>query len=108
VSRGGGHPDDGFVDHGGEKLTREELLAVSTRRRALAAWEARDESAFEAGQAAKRRDDALANLKMWAIEGCSHARRLLDERDLPENRATPSSTSSKATSANRVRANRRP
>jgi hypothetical protein len=60
-----------------EVLSRDELLAVSTRRRALLAWEADEDSAFEHGEAKERRRWAEGEVREHAACGCPEALELV-------------------------------
>jgi len=66
----------------GEALTREEMLAVSTRRRALLAWEAKDDSALSRAQAQELVDNEALAVRMDAEEGCKVAGQIM-ARGLP-------------------------
>ena len=66
----------------GEALTREELLEVSTRRRALLAWEAKDDSALSRAQAQESADHDAWSVSLDAEEGCKVAQAIM-ARGLP-------------------------
>jgi hypothetical protein len=60
-----------------EVLERDELLAVSTRRRALLAWEARDDDAFEAAEKRRWLAVDVQTVREHAGLGCSEALELV-------------------------------
>jgi len=60
-----------------EVLERHELLAVSTRRRALLAWEAREDDAFEAAQERWRREADIGEVREHAGRSCPEALELV-------------------------------
>ncbi len=60
-----------------EVLTREQMLEVSTRRRALLLWEAKDDEAFEKTQTVARYNSYLDDVRLGAKEGCSMALEVL-------------------------------
>ena len=61
----------------GEACTREELLAVSTRRRALLAWEGGDDSVMERTEADFRYENESEEVRMFALEGCLEAQAIV-------------------------------
>ena len=68
----------------GEALTREEMLTVATRRRALLAWEEKDDSGLCKAQVADLRDELTTSVRLDAEEGCRVAGEVI-ARGLPED-----------------------
>jgi hypothetical protein len=67
-----------------EALERDELLAVSTRRRALLAWEARDDVTFEAAEQQRWLAADVQTVREHAGLGCSEALELVAAGMPPE------------------------
>jgi hypothetical protein len=86
--RAGLCPPDGVLDislnEGCEVLERDELLAVSTRRRALLAWEARDDDAFEATEMRRWLEADVQTVHEHAALGCHQALELVRAGMPPE------------------------
>ena len=61
----------------GEIVTREQLLAVSTRRSALLAWEAGDDRTAEADHLTFKRNIVEDAVRRNALDGCVDAGRIL-------------------------------
>ena len=68
----------------GEALTREEMLAVSTRRRALLTWEAKDDSGLSRAQEQEFADNDAHGVRLDAEEGCKEAQAIM-ARGLPRD-----------------------
>jgi hypothetical protein len=60
-----------------ELLTRDEMLEVSTRRRALLAWEADDDAPFNEGMDRRWADLAADNVREEAAMGCPDAQAII-------------------------------
>jgi hypothetical protein len=72
------------LNESSEALERDELLAVSSRRRALHAWEARDDNKFEATMERRWLEADVQTVKEHAGWGCSEALELVRAGMPPE------------------------